>query len=81
MDAEADEDKHLDAQHVIEEAMSQSSLFLTYPVLTCPKQPKHSCAIVQNARNVCISSVVMNGLIVLTRCFSAFIKEMGVSID
>jgi hypothetical protein len=36
LDAEADEDKHLDAQHVIEEAMSKPSPFLTNSIPTFP---------------------------------------------
>ena len=37
--AEADDDKHLDAQHVIEEAMSKHSPFKTCRILMYPYSP------------------------------------------
>ncbi|KAG6377314.1 hypothetical protein JVT61DRAFT_15103 [Boletus reticuloceps] len=44
----------------------------------CKKPPRPSCAIVQNARNVCYLFNRMHHPHLL---FSAFIKEMGVSLD
>lgn len=77
MGAEAEEDKHLDAQHVIEEAMSELSLCSTYHVPMFLNSPGTYAQLSQMPKMQVTLSLEY---IILTYLrFSAFIKEMGVS--
>lgn len=79
LDAETEEDKHLDAQHVIEEAMSKFSPSLTYSIPIFSNSAGTHAQLSKVPEMYVDFSTESN--IILTYWFPAFIKEMGVSVD
>ena len=84
MCTEMEDDKHLDARHAIEEAMSELTILVVEPTVRSKVVPQleHSCATAPSVRKVRSRPLLDLAvcLIMLFLLTVAFVKEHGVRI-